>query len=146
MQINCIPRVTSFALSLVLVCLLGTSGLAFTRPPDATLLTAKGKGTIQVGHETFDVTNVVVKLLEDGTCEITLVSDITFFLMGKWTVASESPKTFNLTITGSMSGGGAQGTGKLILKADGKSLASLNAQGSSKTSPRKITLTFLADE
>jgi hypothetical protein len=67
---------------------------------------------MKIGRETFQITTVVVKLLDDRTAELTLVADITFFLSGRWTVDSASPKTYNLEITGSMTGGGAQGTAK----------------------------------
>ncbi len=108
------------------------------------LITANGKGTMKVGRETFQITSVVVKLLDDQTVQLTLVADITFFLSGRWTVDSASPKTYNLEITGGMTGGGAQGTGKVVLRDDGKSLDRLSAQGGLRTSTRKVAIEFVA--
>src|SRR6476660_1914175 len=148
MHIESFSRITSVALALFFMSSTGSAGITassssidetqsvrdgactretFALPGDVTpivepiLITAKGKGTMKVGRETFQITSVVVKLLDDRTVELTLVADITFFLSGRWTVDSASPKTYNLEITGSMTGGGAQGTGKVVMRDDGKS-------------------------
>ena len=71
-----------------------------------------------------------------------LVSEITFSLKCKWSKDSTSPNTLNLEITGSMTAGGAQGTGKLVLRPD-KTLDRLSAQGGVKTSARKVKSTSL---
>jgi hypothetical protein len=145
MRIKPISRITTLALLAILV-LSGTVAPAGHAAGDPILATAKGKGTIKVGSETFQISSVVVKLLDDGTAEITLVSEITFFLSGKWTSDSTSPKSYNLQITGSVTGGGAQGTGKVVMRDDGTSLDRLTVQGGLKTSPRKVSVDFVADK
>ena len=159
MQTRTISRITSLVLILFFLSSTGSSvatcwameplaGSSFVLPgrptPELILITAKGKGTMKIGRETFQITSVVVKLLDDRTVELTLVADITFFLSGRWTVDSASPKTYNLEITGSMTGGGAQGTGKVVVRDDGKSLDRLSAQGGLKTSTRKVAIEFVA--
>jgi hypothetical protein len=159
MQTRTISRITSLVLILFFLSstesslatcwamepLAGSSSVLPGRPtPEPILITAKGKGTMKIGRETFQITSVVVKLLDDRTVELTLVADITFFLSGRWTVDSASPKTYNLEITGSMTGGGAQGTGKVVVRDDGKSLDRLSAQGGLKTSTRKVAIEFVA--
>ena len=161
MQIRTISRITSLVLVLFFLSSTGSAGIATCWPTgplaessssippsrpavEPILITANGKGTMKVGRETFQITSVVVKLLDDRTVQLTLVADITFFLSGRWTVDSASPKIYNLEITGSMTGGGAQGTGKVVLRDDGKSLDRLSAQGGLRTSTRKVTIEFVA--
>jgi hypothetical protein len=127
---------------LISVCLGGASGALADGSEQ--LLTASGKGTMKIGRETFSITSVVIKLSPDGQADITLVSEITFFLKGKWSKDSASPNTLNLEITGSVTEGGAQGTGKLVLRPD-KSLDRLSAQGGVKTSARKVIIDFVAN-
>ena len=160
MQTRTISRISSLVLILFFLSSTGNSGIATCwameplagsssvlpgRPtPEPILITAKGKGTMKIGRETFQITTVVVKLLDDRTAELTLVADITFFLSGRWIVDSASPKTYNLEITGGATGGGATGTGKVVLRDDGKSLDRLSAQGGLRTSTRKVAIEFVA--
>jgi hypothetical protein len=151
MQIKLISRATSLILILFFVSSAECAGVralsnSVTPSPEGILVTAKGKGTMKIGGETFQITSVVVKLLDDGTAELTLVSEITFFLSGRWTVDTASPKIYNLQITGSVTGGGAQGTGKIVMRDDGKSLDRLSAQGGVKTSERKVVIEFVAEK
>lgn len=164
MHIKSISPITSVVLALFFMSSAGSAGVSTTlcadgRTPDTSalptdvspipepiLVTANGKGTMKVGRETFQITSVVVKLLDDRTAQLTLVAEITFFLSGRWTVDSASPKTYNLEITGSMTGGGAQGTGKVVMRDDGKSLDRLSAQGGLKTSTRKVAIEFVAEK
>lgn len=161
MQTRTISRISSLVLTLFFLSSTGSAGNATcwatgpvawpssvipsSRPPvEPILVTANGKGTMKVGRETFQITSVVVKLLDDQTVELTLVADITFFLSGRWSVDSTSPRTYNLVITGGATGGGAQGTGKVVLRDDGKSLDRLSAQGGMRTSTRKVAIEFVA--
>ena len=115
-----------------------TQGLTYLKA------TARGQGTLTVGKEVLKVNTVVVELNEDGTGEITLVSDLTLFVSCTWSVGTDLSKGVDLKITGGTTASGAQGSGKLMLKADGKSIASLTMQGSSNTEKRKIVLNFVA--
>ena len=62
--------------------------------------TGRGQGTLTVGKEVFKVTAVVVKLKEDGTGEITLVTDLALFLTCTWSGTDNLSKGIDLKITG----------------------------------------------
>jgi len=106
---------------------------------------AKGQGTVTIGKETLKVYTVVVNLHEDGTGEITIVSDLQLFINCTWSAPADLSKGIDLKITGGTTASGATGSGKLALKADGKSIAKLTMQGSSNTEKRKIQLSFTAE-
>jgi hypothetical protein len=106
---------------------------------------ARGTGTLTIGKETMKVNAVVVALDDDGTGEITVVSDLQFFVNCTWTAPADLSKGIDLKITGGTTASGAQGSGELMLKPDGKSIASLTIQGSSNTAKRKIQLNFVAE-
>jgi len=118
-------------------------GFAAQQPKS--LLTAKGKGQFKVGSEQFEIHSVVIKLMEDGTAELTLVSEITVFLSGKWKGGNDVQKGIDLEITGGATPGGIEGSGKLFLRKDEKSIDRLNLQGASRTSSKKVEVTFVAD-
>jgi len=101
--------------------LLAMPTLAAPQEPASLLLTAKGKGTMTVGKEEFKVTTVVVKLKDDGGAEITLVTDLQLFVTGTWSKVADSGE-IDLKITGGATGGGAQGSGKLFLRPEAKSI------------------------
>jgi hypothetical protein len=124
--------------------LLAMSNLASAQGSASLLATANGKGTLTVGKEEFKVTSVVVKLKEDGTAEITLVTDLQLLVTGTWSKAADSGETIDLKITGSASGGDAQGSGTLLLRPGAKSIDRLTIEGMSNTVKRKIRLEFIA--
>jgi hypothetical protein len=109
------------------------------------LAVARGKGTLKVGKEEFKVSNVVVKLKEDGTGEITLVTDLQLFVTCTWSAPADLSAGIDLKITGGATGGSAAGSGKLLLRPDSKSIASLSMQGSTNFQKRKIQLNFVAE-
>lgn len=106
---------------------------------------ARGQGTLIIGKEELIVHTVVVDLKEDGTGQITLVTDLTLFISCTWSAPADLSKGIDLKITGGTTASGAQGSGKLFLRPDGKSLASLSMQGSSNTTKRKIQVNFVAE-
>lgn len=130
--------------ALIFLTLFAMSNLASSQGPVSLLATANGKGTLTVGKEEFKVTSVVVKLKEDGVAEITLVTDLQLFVTGTWSKAADSGE-IDLKITGGQTGGGAQGSGKLFLRPDAKSIDRLTIEGMSNTVKRKIRLEFVAD-
>lgn len=136
-----------FAISatLTLLALLATPNLAAPQALTSLSATARGDGTLTVGKEVFKVYTVVVNLKEDGTGEITLVTDITVFVSCTWSAPADLSKGVDLKITGGTTASGAQGSGKLSLRPDGKSIASLSLQGSSNTTKRKVQLNFVAE-
>ncbi len=106
---------------------------------------ARGQGTLTIGKEVMKVNTVVVNLDEDGTGEVTIVADLQMFVSCTWSSPADLSKGIDLKITGGTTASGATGTGKLMLKPDGKSIAGLTMQGSSNTEKRKIELNFTAE-
>jgi hypothetical protein len=135
----------AFAATLTVLTLLASPNLARPQKFTSLLATANRKGTLTVGSEKFDVTAVVVKLKEDGVAEITIITDLQLFLSGTWSSPADPSAAIDLKITGGATGSGATGSGKLLLRPDGKSIASLSLQGSSDTQKRKVQLNFVAD-
>jgi hypothetical protein len=79
------------------------------RGPGATptlTASAKGSGTLTVGREEFQIYTVVVQLKENSEAQLTLVSDITLFVSGQWSVGDDLDKGINLKITGAEVSGG----------------------------------------
>jgi len=107
---------------------------------------ARGQGTLTVGKEVFKVGTVVVNLKEDGTGELTLVTDLQLFIQCTWSASADLSKGIDLKITGGTSAGSAQGSGKILLRPDGKSIASMSLDASSNTGKRKVHLDFVAAE
>jgi hypothetical protein len=130
---------------LTLVVLLTMAGPALPQERISLETSANGSGTIKVGREEFELHTVVVKLMEDGGAEITLVSEMTFFFQGTWSKNDKLPRQVDLKITGGATGGGVQGSGSLRFLDDGKSLVGLTLEGSSKTSKRQVKVTFVAN-
>jgi hypothetical protein len=127
--------------TLTLLALLAIPKLALPQTLTSLFATARGQGTLTVGKEVFKVSNVVVKLKEDGTAEVTLVTDLQLFLACTWTAPANLSDGIELKITAG--GASAQGSGKLFLQPDGKTIARLLMDGSSNTK-RKIQLKFVA--
>lgn len=103
---------------------------------------SNGQGTLKVGQEQFKITSVIVKLLSDRKAEITLVTDITVFLNATWSNRGDSQTEFDLEIIAGASGSGLQGTGRVVLGNDGKSVSKLSLNGVSRTSKRTIQAEF----
>ena len=131
--------------TLLFLTLMAIPNLAAPQALTSLLATARGQGTLIVGSEEFKITNVVVKLKEDGTGEITLVTDLQLFVTCTWSATDDLSKGIDLKITGGTNEGSAQGSGKLFLRADGKSIAKLSIEGMSNTRKRKIQFNFVAE-
>lgn len=93
----------------------------------------------------FKVSSVVVNLKEDGTGELTLLTDLQLFVQCSWSAPADLSKSIDLKMTRGTSAGGAQGFGKVVLRPDGKSIASLTMEAMSNTGRRKIKLNFVAE-
>jgi len=130
--------------ALTLLTLIAMPSLASPQGLTSLLATANGNGTLTVGREEFKVTAVVVKLKDDGTAEITVVTDLQLLVTGTWSNAADSGEGIDLKITGGATAN-IQGSGKLLLRPDGKSIASLKIDGMSPTAKRKIQLNFIAE-
>lgn len=129
---------------LIFLTLLAMPRLASAQGITSLLASANGKGKLLVGREEFNVTSVVVKLTEDGAAEITLVTDLQLFVTGTWSDVEDPAEGIDLKITSGATGS-VQGTGKLFLRPNGKSIASLKMEGMSPTTKRKIQLSFIAE-
>jgi len=106
------------------------------------LAVGNGTGTLRVGENKFKLTSVIVKLMQDRKAEVTLVSDITVFMNATWSNHAESQHEFDLQITGSESRIGLDGSGKVVLSDDGKSVARLSLKGVSRTTQRSVEANF----
>ena len=104
---------------------------------------ANGEGRIRLGSEQFKVNGVVVKLLDDGKLEITLIADITIFVTGTWVRTPNSQQDFDLSFTDATSRGGLDGTGKLTLAPDNSGMK-LSIKGKSRATKKPVEVTFAA--
>ena len=131
------------AASIVVLSIVGTFGTARAlQEVRYRLAHANGEGQLKVGQEQFEVSGIVVKLLEDEKAEITLIADITIFLSGTWSRNGESQDTFDLQITGGASPGGLEGGGKLTLGKDTKDVR-LTLKGKSRTTKKVVEVNFV---
>lgn len=135
----------AITVTLTFLTLLAMPNLAAPQALTSLLATAKGQGTLSVGKEEFKVSYVVVKLKEDGTGEITVVTDLQLFVTCTWSVPGELSEGIDLKITGGTNPGSSMGSGKLFLRPDGKSIASMSVEGMSAAAKRKFQLKFVAD-
>jgi hypothetical protein len=129
---------------LITICistfLLSPPAMVRAQQPKSIVGSASGEGTIKFGKEEFKLYSVVVKLLEDGTAELNLISDITVFVAGKWSRANDTDKSINLTTTAT----NLEGGGKLLLRDDGKSIAGLKMEALNKIHRKVIKVDFVA--
>lgn len=132
-------RVTT---SLMLLLLLVFPAVAVSLQNKEIVASANGEGLLKMGQEQFKVTAAIVKLKEDGTAEINLISEITIFMSGTWS-RSDPTNGIDLEITGAASRGALEGSGKLFLRDEGKSIASLKLQVFNKASKRTIDVSFV---
>ena len=130
------------AASVVILALAGLSlFVAAAQESNERLAHSNGQGTLRVGDEKFKINSVIVKLIPDHKAELTLVSDITIFLTATWSNSAESQYEFNLDMTRDTRGG-VEGSGKVVLKDDGKSVARLTLKGISRATKRQVEANF----
>lgn len=129
-------------LCVLLVC--GSVTVAQDPPPASLVATANGEGKIKLGKEQYQLHAVVVKLFQDGKAELNLITDITIFIEGTWSRGNEADKTIDLKITGNSMSGGLDGSGKLFLTDDRKSISGLKLQVVNKTTKKNVTADFVA--
>ena len=141
MKIRRKPFVVTAALALL--TLIATPNRAASKGITTLDASAHGQGTVTVGREVFKVSNVVVKLKEDGTGEIILITDLQLFVTCTWSAPADLSQGIDLKIAGGPAS--AEGSGKLFLRPDGKAIARLSLEGQRFNSKRKIKLNFVAD-
>jgi hypothetical protein len=125
-----------------LLAMVVMSFVARAQDNEARVAHSSGQGVLKVGDEKFKITSVVVKLGADRKAELTLSSDITFFISGTWSNHTESQQEVDLEITGGATPGGLAAKGKVFLSSDGKSVARLSLKGISRTTKRAIDVNF----
>ena len=128
----------------VLLTLACASAMAAQEKPKSLEITAKGKGTIKVGREQFQLNTVILKLKEDSKLEMILVSDITLFFEGTWAWGDAAEKTVELKIQGGAASA-VQGGGKAFLRDDGQSLSRMSLQATNPFRKTTVTVQFTAD-
>jgi hypothetical protein len=105
---------------------------------------AHGKGTLVMNGDEYKITGVLVVLKENGEAEFTLFTDMQLYGQGQWSAGKDLSQGIDLKITGGVVKD-AKGTGKLFLRADGKSIATLAMQGATNTGG-KFEVGFVADD
>jgi len=103
---------------------------------------ANGAGTLKLGSEQFKINGVVIKLLDDGKTEITLIADITVFVTGTWAKSPSSQTDFDLNFTDASSRGGLDGTGRLSLNPDNTGMK-LTVKGKSRATKKPVEVNFV---
>lgn len=134
-------QVTAAAAIFVLF-VFGASRVLAQQDGGSRLAHANGEGKLKIGQEEFKVNGVVVKLLDDGKVEITLIADITIFVTGTWVKSGDSQQDFDLSFTDASSRGGLDGTGKLTLGPDSKTLR-LTVKGKSRGTKKPVEVAFV---
>ncbi|HET6863086.1 MAG TPA: hypothetical protein VFH91_08555 [Pyrinomonadaceae bacterium] len=127
-----------------LVVALAMCGVANAQKIESLNATAKGKGTISTGVDKLTIYSVMVVLKENGDAEFTFYCDLQLSAKGRWTANESSDQGINIEITGGVVSGNATGTGKLLLRPDGKSIDKLNIDA--KSGSRTISIKFVADK
>jgi hypothetical protein len=108
--------------------------------------TAKGHGTVNISDiDKHTINGVLVILKENGEAEITLYADMQLYGQGTWSAPEDLSQGIDLKITGGVVSGNANGTGKLFLRADRKSIDRLTITATTADGS-KIQLQFTAEE
>jgi len=107
---------------------------------------AQGHGTINISDiDKHTINGVLVILKENGEAEITLYADMQFYGQGTWSAPEDLSQGIDLKITGGIVSGNANGTGKLFLRPDRKSIDRLTITATTADGS-KIQLQFTAEE
>jgi hypothetical protein len=118
---------------------------AQSQDAESLIVTAKGHGEISVRVEKRKITAALVVLRKDSTVMITVTTDLQLQLQGTWKANIASPEEIALKITGGAVADDLDGSGKLVLTSDRKSLKELTINAKSADG-QEITVTFAADD
>jgi hypothetical protein len=128
----------AFALSL--------SSIALAQKITSLTTSAKGKGTISISNiDKHQISSVLVILKENGEADLTLYADLQLSAQGTWSIGKSLEEGINLKITGGVVSGNLNGTGKLFLRKDGKSIDKLNIEATT-AGESKVTVDFVAEK
>ncbi|HEY6802698.1 MAG TPA: hypothetical protein VI306_03880 [Pyrinomonadaceae bacterium] len=133
-------RIITLIIVVVIVC--GGGALDTRAQEQSRLFNSDGHGKIRIGNESFKVSSVIVKLIDDHQVEVTLISEITIFLKGTWSDSTEKPRDITLEITGGASAGGLEAKGHLTIADDDKSIVMLIISGQSRRTKRVVGVDF----
>jgi hypothetical protein len=134
------------AFACAILLLLSVSVVSVAQKITSLTATAKGQGTLTTADSAQRKINAVgVILREDGEAQITIFTDLQLSAQGRWTVGDELSKGIDLQITGGIVAGNANGTGKVYLRQDGKSIARVSIKAKTPTGG-KVTIEFTADQ
>lgn len=136
-------RLTTLALVTAIALLL--SVVAGAQKITSLKTTAKGQGTIISDIDKHEISSVMVILKENGEADLTFYADLQLSAQGSWSLDESPGQGINLKITGGVVSGNANGTGKLFLRKDGKSIDKLNIQATSADGS-KVTVEFVANK
>ena len=124
------------------ILVLSLAGTSLAQDAGSRMAHANGAGTLKLGSEQFKINGVVVKLLDDGKTEITLIADITIFVTGTWAQSPSSKTDFDLSFTDATSRGGLDGTGTLTLGPDNTGMK-LTVKGKSRATKKPVEVNFV---
>jgi hypothetical protein len=102
------------------------------------------QGHAHPGKDKDKLTGVLAVLKENGEAEFTLFTNLQIHAQGQWSAGADPSQGIDLKITGGLFKD-AKGTGKLLLRADGKSISTLMGQGTND-SGEKFEVSFVAEE
>jgi 2',3'-cyclic-nucleotide 2'-phosphodiesterase (5'-nucleotidase family) len=140
-------KTISIILGLAIVLWLAPPAPTFAQRIVSLQSLAHGTGTLVTDGDEYKITGVLVILRENGEAEFTLFTDMQLYGQGQWSAGKDLSQGIDLKITGGVfkSEKDAKGTGKLFLRADGKSIATLAMQGTSNTGG-KFAVSFVAED
>jgi hypothetical protein len=107
-------------------------------------LFAKGHGSIVSAVEDRKISAALVVLRRNGDVVIRLFSDLQLQIQGTWSVSDSSPQEIQVKITGGELAGNANGSGKVLLSNDRRSITELAITGKSSNGC-DLTIRFTAD-
>ena len=109
------------------------------------IIKAKGSGVISSAVEKRKITAALVVLRQDGTMMITVSADLQLQAEGTWKANASSSGELILKITGGAVSGELNGSGKLLLTSDRRSIKELTINVKSADG-QEISITFLAND
>ena len=117
---------------------------AQTQKSEPLVIKAKGHGKMISVVDDRKITSALVVLRPDGTALITVTADIMLQAQGTWKAIAGAPQEIDLKITGGAVNGEVNGSGKLLLTSDRKSMKELTVDVRSSDG-QDISLTFVAE-
>ena len=112
---------------------------------ESLIISAKGHGKMSSVVDDQKITSALVVLRQNGTVLITVTADIQLQAEGTWQATDSSSEELVLKITGGAVKGEVNGSGRLLLASDRKSMKELTLKITA-TNGQEISVTFVADD